>query len=261
MLKPFRALLLTAVLCTGLYADVPAPASQPISTDPTVPYLRPTFVPKHERNVELAKKGDIDLLFMGDSITDFWRNTETPPRRPTTSQATPPPPIPGDRIGKPVFDQYFGQMKVANFGISGDTTQGVLYRLQNGEGQGFSPKAIMLMIGTNNTGKNSVEEIAAGVTADVNELRKDFPNAKILLLGIFPRNAPAENKAKIPQINQIISKLDDQQHIFYLDIGNQFLGPDGTIPKDIMADGLHPTTKGYEIWAKAVIEPLKKLMQ
>src|ERR1044072_8556062 len=95
------------------------------------------FVAKHQANVEVAKKGEGELLRMGDSITDFWRN-ET-----------------GANAGKSVLDKYFGQWKIANFGIAGDTTQGVLYRLQNGEGKGFSPRAIMLMIGTNNTARNS----------------------------------------------------------------------------------------------------------
>lgn len=258
MLKPFRTLLLTAVLCTAVFAE--APTSAPVNTA-VIPALQPRFEAKHAKNVEIAKQGDIDLLFMGDSITDFWRQEKPPQRKPATGQTEAPPPIPGDRVGKPVFDQYFGQMKVANFGISGDTTQGVLFRLQNGEGQGFSPKAIMLMIGTNNTRANTAEEIADGVKAIVEEMRKDFPNAKILLLAIFPRNNPPEAKEKIDAINKIIAGLDDQQHVFFMDIGKQFLGPDGTVPKDIMADGLHPTTKGYEIWAKAVIEPLKKLMQ
>jgi beta-glucosidase len=129
---------------------------------------------RHEGFVERARQGDIDLLFDGDSITDFWGTT-----------------------GKAVFDKYFGAMKVANFAISGDRTEGLLWGLKNGEGQDFSPKAIMLMIGTNNTGTGNSAvleaatgpEIAEGVGAVVAEMRKDFPNAKILLLAIFPRGA------------------------------------------------------------------------
>jgi lysophospholipase L1-like esterase len=153
-------------------------------------------------------------------------------------------------------------MKVANFGIAGDTTQGVLWRLQNGEGQGYQPKVIMLMIGTNNTRRNSAPEIAEGVAAVVQELRKDFPDAKILLLGIFPRSGPKSAvRAEITAINTIISGLNDGKHVFYLDIGPKYLSPDGTIPKDIMSDGLHPTTKGYEIWAEAVKGPLDNLIK
>ena len=95
-------------------------------------------------------------------------------------------------------------MKVANFGIAGDTTQGVLWGLKNGEGQGFQPKAVMLMVGTNNTGQFSAPEIAEGVGAVVLEMRKDFPNAKILLLAIFPRTIPGDPvRDKIAEVNQI----------------------------------------------------------
>ena len=210
----------------------------------TVPFLAPFFQSKHDTNIEVAKKGDIDVLFMGDSITDFWRNPE------------------GLYAGKPVLDKYFGNLKVANFGIAGDTTQGVLYRLQHGEGQGFSPKAVMLMIGTNNTGRNTAAEIAEGIGAVVLELQKDFPQTKILLLAVFPRSTPKDPvRATIAEINNIIAKLDDGDRIKYLDIGSKFLDAEGNIPKDVMSDALHPTTKGYEIWAEAVKEPLANLMK
>ena len=208
-----------------------------------VPSLAGGFVAKHQANLEVAKQGDANVLFMGDSITDFWRNAD------------------GNYAGKPVLDKYFGQWKVANFGIAGDTTQGVLYRLKNGEGKGFSPRAVMLMIGTNNTGRNSAAEIAEGIGAVVLELQRDFPSAKILLLGVFPRGRAADPvRATIAEINKTIAKLHDGSRVHYLDIGNAFLDADGNIPTDVMSDGLHPTTKGYEIWAKAVSEPLSALV-
>jgi lysophospholipase L1-like esterase len=208
-----------------------------------VPSLAAGFVAKHQANLEVAKQGDANVLFMGDSITDFWRNPE------------------GAYAGKPVLDKYFGQWKVANFGIAGDTTQGVLYRLKDGEGKGFSPRAVMLMIGTNNTGRNSAAEIAEGVGAIVLQLQRDFPNAKILLLGIFPRGRATDPvRGTIAEINKTIAKLHDGSRVQYLDIGKGFLDADGNIPTDVMSDGLHPTTKGYEIWAKAVSEPLSALM-
>jgi len=226
-------------------------AVRPPRVNPAVvPALNPGFRPKHNAYLELAKKGDIDLLFMGDSITDFWRDSGAP------GVANPP------RAGKVVFDKYYGGMKVANFGISGDTTQGVLYRLQNGEGQGFQPKAIMLMIGTNNAATCTSAEIAEGVGAVVLELRKDFPAAKILLLGIFPRGNPGDPVRKaVLDVNPIIAKLHDGQHVFYLDIGAKFLDADGVLQPDIMADKLHPNEKGYVIWAEAVKAPLAELMK
>jgi len=198
----------------------------------------PRNAAKHDSYVELAKKGDIDLLLVGDSITDLWRNS-------TETYAT-----------------YFGKYKVGNFAISGDTTQGVLWGLQNGEGVGFQPKAIMMMIGTNNSGGNTGPEIAEGNGAIVMELRKDFPNAKILLLAIFPRNAPTSPARKVnADASAIYSKLADNKHVFYMDIGQKFLSPDGTISTEIMADGLHPTAKGYVIWGDAVKDKLAELMK
>jgi lysophospholipase L1-like esterase len=217
-----------------------------------IPSLFPGFMKPHTNFVERAKQGDIDVLFMGDSITDWWRN---PGMGAEINGAIP-------YGGKTVFEQHFGSMKVANFGIAGDTTQGVLWRLQNGEGQGYQPKAVMLMIGTNNTGRNSPPEIALGIAEIVFELRKDFPDAKILLLAVFPRGGPTSKvRAEIDGINRLISALNDNQHVFYLDIGSKFLAADGSIPRDIMSDGLHPTSKGYEIWAEAVHDTLLNFLQ
>ncbi len=198
--------------------------------------------PRHLGFAETASKGNIDLLLHGDSITDWW--------------------VQGD-ANKAMFDKYFGNYKTANFAIAGDTTQGVLWGLKNGEGQGFQPKAVMLMIGTNNTGAFTGPEIAEGVGAVVLEMRKDFPDAKILLLAIFPRSLPGDPvRDKIAEVNRIISKLDDQKHVFYMDIGPKFLDERGVfLPDSFRADNLHPQAKGYDIWGAAVKDKLAELMQ
>lgn len=204
--------------------------------------------PRHEGFVEVAKRGDIDLLLDGDSITDFWGQ--------------------GD-ANKAMFAKYFGGIKTANFAISGDTTQGVLWGLKHGEGQGFKPKAIMLMIGTNNSGGTNNAgtatgaEIAEGIGADVLEMRNDFPDAKILLLAVFPRGVPGDSvRDKIADINRIIAKLDDQRHVFYMDIGARFLDDRGYFLVDAFRpDNLHPLAKGYDIWGAAVKDRLAQLMQ
>ena len=153
--------------------------------------------------------------------------------------------------------KHFGDVKIANFAVSGDTTQGVLWGLQNGEGQGHKPKAVMLMIGTNN-GSNSAAEVAEGVGAIVWELRHDFPDAKILLLAIFPRGASTTDgtRVKNDETNKIIAKLDDQKHVFYKSINDKFLNPQGGLI-GFRGDNLHPDASGYEIWATAVEDTLK----
>ena len=198
--------------------------------------------PRHEGFVEIAKQGNIDLLLHGDSITDWW--------------------VQGD-ANKAMFDKYFGGIRTANFAIAGDTTQGVLWGLKNGEGQGYQPKAVMLMIGTNNTISNTGPEIAEGIGAVVLELRQDFPQAKILLLAVFPRSVPSDPvRDKIAEINRIIARLGDERHVFYIDIGAKFLGADGYfLPDAFRPDNLHPQAKGYEIWGEAVRDKLAALLK
>ncbi len=198
--------------------------------------------PRHEGFVTTAKAGNIDLLLHGDSITDWW--------------------VQGDD-NKKMFEKYFGNIRTANFAVAGDTTQGVLWGLHNGEGEGFQPKAVMLMVGTNNTGPNTAPEIAEGVGAVVMELRRDFPDAKILLLAIFPRSVPGDPvRDKIAEVNRTISKLDDQQHVFYLDIGPKFIDEKGVfLPDSFRADNLHPQARGYDIWGEAVQAKLAQLLR
>jgi beta-glucosidase len=195
---------------------------------------------RHNAFVETATNSDFDILFEGDSITDWWQ------------QRVP-------QGGVDVFKKYFGDDKVANFAVAGDTTQGVLWGLQNGEGQGHKPKAVMLMIGTNNTGGNTGPEIAEGVGAVVYELRKDFPDAKIMLLAIFPRGTGPNdpNRIKNEEANKIIAKLNDGKHVFFMNINDKFLDAQGHLI-GFRNDHLHPTAVGYEAWASTVAPTLKK---
>jgi lysophospholipase L1-like esterase len=197
--------------------------------------------PRHEGFVEIAKRGNIDLLLLGDSITDWW--------------------VQGDE-NRQMFEKYFGGIRTANFAIAGDTTQGVLWGLRNGEGQGFQPKAVMLMIGTNNGG-NTAPEVAEGIGAVVLEVRRNFPDAKVLLLGIFPRSVPGDPvRDKIVEVNRIISRLDDQRHVFYMDIGANFLDEKGFfLENSFRPDNLHPQARGYDIWGQAVQAKLAELLK
>jgi len=199
----------------------------------------PNFMARHEGFLEIARGGNIDLLWVGDSITDWWV-----------------------RFGQAPWDQYFASLRPANFGIAGDTTQGVLWRMQNGELAGFQAKLIILMLGTNNINRNTNPDIAAGVGAIVQEFRTRQPQAKVLLLGIFPRGAAADNpfRASIREINEHLARMDDGQNVFYMDIGQHFLAPDGSLSAEIMPDALHPNERGYQIWAEAIQGRVRELM-
>jgi lysophospholipase L1-like esterase len=199
------------------------------------------FLSSHEKFVATAKEGKTQLLFLGDSITAGWATR-----------------------GKEVWDKSFTQWQPANFGIGGDRTQHVLWRIENGELDGIKPKVAVLMIGTNNVGGDSAEAIARGVTKIVETIRAKTPDTKILLLAVFPRGekaSPNPGRDKLNEVNKIIAKLNDNKHVFYLDIGAKFLQPDGSISKDIMPDALHPSAAGYQIWADAITPKLKELMK
>jgi lysophospholipase L1-like esterase len=245
-----RKLLLVVLACVllGATSGRMAADDRPAGSTATRPAPRDAgWKKRHEGFVAMAKKGGVDLLFLGDSITDLWGGEG----HRDASQ------------GGEIFRQEFEPLKAANFGIGGDQTQHVLWRIQNGELDGIQPKVVMLMIGTNNTSRNTAEEIAEGVTAIVKEIHKRSPSTKVLLLGIFPRGEKPNNRQrdKIKQVNAIIARLEDRgKTVRYLDLGNKFLEPDGTISRKIMYDALHLTEEGYQIWADAVKGPIKELM-
>jgi lysophospholipase L1-like esterase len=206
------------------------------------------WMKRHDEFVAIAKRGNVDVLFLGDSITDSWGG-EGHGR---------------DAPGAKIFTKEFAPLRTANFGISGDRTQHVLWRLQNGELEGIEPKVVMLMIGTNNSrdNDNTAEEIADGIKAIVKEIHKRSPKSRVLLLGIFPRGErPNAQRDKIQRVNTIIAKLDDGgKTVRFLDIGNRFTLADGRILKEVMPDFLHLSEKGYHIWADAVKGPIQALL-
>jgi len=244
--NPSRSLLRPVLFAASVFAVAVCSVAANTAIEPVPRGGSPAQM--HKDFVALAQKGGIDVLFLGDSITDFWRNR-----------------------GKAVWDKYYGGMNAANFGISADRTQHVLWRLQNGELDGIKPKVVVLMIGTNNTGvetngspRNTTDEAIEGVSKVVQTLRTKLPETRILLLGIFPRadpKGPPPGSTQIKDVNAGLAKLDDGKFIRFLDIGPKFLQPDGTLSKEIMPDLLHPSEKGYEIWAEAIKQPLADLLK
>jgi len=205
-----------------------------------VPREGEQWVQRHESFNAGAQQGDVDLVFIGDSITHSW-----------------------ERGGKDVWDKYYSHRKAMNLGISGDRTQHVLWRLKHGNIDGISPKAAVLMIGTNNSSRtdNTAEEIADGITAIVKLLRAKLPRTKVLILGIFPRGEkPSPQREKNARANELAMKLADGKMVHYMDIGVHFLKPDETLTKDIMPDYLHLTPWGYQMWAIAIEGKLRELL-
>ncbi|MFC5050741.1 platelet-activating factor acetylhydrolase IB subunit [Rubritalea spongiae] len=201
------------------------------------------WMPRHQEKLEQKKNlGDVQLVFIGDSITHAWENK-----------------------GKEVWAKEYAPYKALNLGYSGDRTENVLWRIENGEVDGISPKAIVMMIGTNNAGHRDEpsEQTADGIKAILDLLEKKQPETKILLLGIFPRGTtPEDPKRKlIDGTNKIIETYADNKRVFYLNINNVFLEEDGTLSKQVMKDLLHPNPDQYQVWADAIRPLLQKLME
>jgi lysophospholipase L1-like esterase len=196
---------------------------------------------RHRQFLDRIKQGGIDVLFLGDSITDWW---------PT--------------VGEKSWSRL-AHYNPANFGVSGDRTEHLLWRITHGELEGIDPKVVMILIGTNNIGNFEDERpewIAGGIRQIVATVRERLPNAKVLLLGIFPRDGrDTGQRQAVRTVNDLIRGLDDGDKTRFVDIGESFLDADGNIPPDIMPDQLHLSAKGYEIWNEKIAPLLAKLFQ
>ena len=188
-----------------------------------------------------TKNGPGRLIFVGDSITQGWEGG-----------------------GREVWDSYYKNREAVNLGFSGDRTEHAIWRLEKGNLNGIKDAKLgVIMIGTNNTGhlQQAPEETADGVKRVVEMFRKRCPEAKVLLLGVFPRSEkPDDPMRRINAgINNIISKLHDGETVHYLDIGETFLASDGQLGKSVMPDYLHLSKQGYEMWAEAIENHIVKL--
>jgi len=204
------------------------------------------WLPRHQKKLEEIRQHreagrNVELIFVGDSITQGWENA-----------------------GGPVWEQHYAKYNAVALGFGGDHTENLLWRLQNGELDGMSPKVAVMMIGTNNTGDRQEDPAttAAGIQRNIDEIRKRLPSTRILLLAIFPREEqPTGVLRRInDSVNARIAGFADGKAVFFLDIGHALTNPDGTLSKDVMPDLLHLSEKGYGIWATGIEPTLTKLL-
>lgn len=208
----------------------------------TAPWAQKWWMPRHEAKLkEKETLGDVQLVFLGDSITHAWEDK-----------------------GKAVWEEKYASYNALNLGFSGDRTEHVLWRLDHGELDGIKPKVIVIMIGTNNVGHREEEsaKTAAGIKAILESIEKKQPQAKVLLLGIFPRGATSDHHMRKlnDATNKIIKGYADSKSVFYLNINDKFLEKDGGLSKKVMPDLLHPAKSQYQVWADSIAPSLKTLM-
>lgn len=236
-----RFVCLTLACLVGLSLCLTRVEAQEKENTAIVPVPRDAnWMKRHELINERAKAGNIDLLFIGDSITQGWEGA-----------------------GKEIWEKFYGKRHAMNAGIGGDRTQHVLWRLDHGNIDGIKPKVAVLMIGTNNSNRedNTAEEIGAGITAIVQKLRSKLPETKILVLAVFPRGEkPSPQREKNAKASEIASKLADGKMVHYLDIGPKFLEADGTLSKEVMPDLLHLNQKSYTTWAESIEPKVAELL-
>lgn len=234
-------LALFAIALTSLVASSTF-ASSPVTPTPrNVEYSWMTIADwyrAHADDVEVAAKGEAQLLFVGDSITQGYQ-------------------------WAPSWEREIAKYNPANFGIGGDKTENLLWRIQNGSTGKLDPKLVVMLIGVNNFGHNndSPQAVFSGVKANLAQLQTSFPKAKILILGVFPydENADSPNRARVTLVNEMIATLAEDG-VQVLDIGNTFLQEDGSISKDVMGDFLHPSADGYELMTEAILPKIQETM-
>lgn len=201
------------------------------------------WLTRHQQKLaeKKALQNNVDLLFLGDSITHSWEDT-----------------------GLDTWQLYYAHKKPLNLGYSGDRTEHLLWRIQNGEVDGLTPKVIVLLIGTNNAGHRleAPEDTAAGVKIILNELQQRMPSSKILLLATFPRskNIDAPMRIRINTSNDIVQTFADEKSVFWLDIGQYFLTEEGVLLDTVMPDYLHLSGEQYLVWADTMKASIDRLM-
>jgi lysophospholipase L1-like esterase len=248
-MKTFILILIFSLSC----AQYEFAAEEPLWPSPLFPPplpsgVNPTLVPvpvdgwflRVQTNMKASRSRPYDLIFDGDSITD-WLQTK----------------------GPDTWKKYYEPRKAYDFGIAGDQIEHVLWRLKVGQVDGLHPKLVVLMIGTNNfKTRDTDDQIAEGIHNLWHEYSSRLPEAKILALGIFPRSQHASDplRARIIHINQMLSQIHDNPKVTFLDIGNKFLDAQGELTPEITPDFLHPSPKGYDIWAGAIEEEVSKVL-
>lgn len=218
------------------------PLSEYVPTT-VVPVIRKDswWLPRHKRMAAVMAKEKPEFVIMGDSITAAW-----------------------EKQGKECWDKNFAPLKACTFGNGGDGVEHLLWRVKNsGLGKDYQPKLIALLIGVNNLFNADPADIAAGTENLIKEIHKMSPKTKILLLGIFPVGAKANDirRNMIKNVNVQYEKLADNKNVFYLDFGQVFLEPDGSISKEILFDYVHCTPKGYDRYTANLLPKVKEILK
>lgn len=224
------------------------PAAQPALRPDYPPEKLKEWLDRHKQLCIRARKGGVDVLFLGDSITEAW-----------------------EKQGLPAWQRIARRYRIANFGQSGDRTQQLLWRIAHGELDSISPAVTVVQIGTNNLDpgldnesllrQHSPEETVAGIAAVMREIQLRIPHSRILLTGIFPRGEKGSRyRVEVPAINAGLRQLAPSLGVQFLEFTSKFLPSSGELDPVLFPDKLHLSSQGYEMWADALLPELERLI-
>ncbi|HTJ79224.1 MAG TPA: GDSL-type esterase/lipase family protein [Rariglobus sp.] len=224
----FSGLVLSANAAETIYTPPKIPAGL---SSTTFPSPRDDWYSGVQSKFDRFGNKPAEIVFDGDSITNRWDGGQ----------------------GREIWKQRYAGI-AADFGIEGDRVENLLWRLSKGQVDGINPKVVVIMIGTNNTYRDSAEKIADGIKAVVAEYERRCPSAHIILMAVFPRGETPNDggRRKVAEINKIIAPLGNSPKVSFVDIGPKMIEADGTISREMMPDFVHPQAKGYQIWADAI---------
>jgi len=193
----------------------------------------------YEEQLVRAAKGGVDVMFIGDSITEMWPKT--------------------------VFQEQFGRLKAANFGIGGDHTGNLLWRLDSPVLAGLKPRVVVLLIGVNNINLcgETPEQVFGGIQAVVARLRTLYPSARILLNAVLPEGESPDSpeRGKVLALNRMVQTLGDAKSVQFHDYGGMLVGADGRLSAQLQPDFLHLSEPAYRMWAKALRPDIEKMLK
>jgi lysophospholipase L1-like esterase len=241
---------LAILLALGPCLSLSAEKKDERSLDSTVPAQFPgtgsyPYLPRHEAILKLTKEGyNPDLVMIGDSIVHHWGG------------------LPNDRLknGEKILKSELADYRILNLGFGHDRTQNALWRIQNGELNGISPKWVLINIGSNNTSdKRTSTEIMQGIRLVCEEVQTRVPTSKIILMSILPRELrPTHSRrVQIEEINRMITRYAAEKKFIHLDLTKEFLDDKNEVRRDLMPDTCHPNADGYMVWAKGLLPVLK----
>lgn len=205
-------------------------------------WLKRRWFKLHARFMEQGAQGNIDILFLGDSITAFWQSP----------------------WARRLWESTYAVRRSANFAIGGDTTENILWRIRDGELRDVRPKVVVLLAGINDLIlRGEPANVVQGIMDILSEVQALLPDTKVLVLAIFPSAQPGSRRRKlIDEANAMLcTRLEGRSRTLFVDIGSRFLKSDGTVSRTVMPDRVHLSTRGYRIWGDAMEAPLQSLLQ